>query len=122
MDIFLSSVSTLIVIFVVPILVYSLFVKFAGLKEPDKKLSFMVSVLVQKLGTTFGFVMLFVIGKEYFNDNWLPYGLVWAVMFAIVEIGQAIGPNYSKKEAAAGIISEFIYFPLAAAVISKVLT
>ena len=43
-------------------------------------------------------------------------------MFAIVEIGQAIGPNYSKKEAVAGIISEFIYFPVSALIIARILT
>ena len=61
MDIAISLVLTLITIFVVPILIYSLFVKYAGLNEPEKKLSFMVSVLVQKIGTAFGFVILFAI-------------------------------------------------------------
>jgi hypothetical protein len=35
-------------------------------------------------------------------------------MFVIGEVGQAIGPNYSWKEAVAGAISETVYFPLAA--------
>lgn len=104
-----------------PVLIYSLFVKLVGLKEPDKKLSFMISVLVQKVGTTFGFIVIFAIGKEHFIDSWLVYGLTWAVMFAVVEIGQSIGSDYSKKEAVAGIISEFIYFPLSALVIAKLL-
>jgi hypothetical protein len=55
-------------------------------------------------------------------NNWVMYGLVWAAMFAVVELGQAIGPDYSKKkEAVAGIISEFIYFPVAAAAIAKLI-
>jgi hypothetical protein len=37
-------------------------------------------------------------------------------MFIIGEIGQAISPNYSWKEALAGIISETIYLPLSALV------
>lgn len=119
MDILLGFTSTLIIIFFVPIIVYSLFVKFAGLREPDKKLSFMVSVLLQKLGTSFGFVLLFLIGKETFVDVWLIYGLIWATMFTIVEIGQSVGPDYSRKEAIAGIISEFIYFPTAALILAK---
>lgn len=118
MDIFLGTILTLLIIFVVPIVIYGLFVKFAGLKEPEKKLSFLLGVLVQKLGTALGFTALFVIGKEYFADNWFLYSLVWAGMFSIVEIGQAMGPNYSKKEALAGIISEFMYFPSAAFVLS----
>jgi hypothetical protein len=42
-------------------------------------------------------------------------------MHAIVEIGQAIGPDYSNKEAVAGIISEIIYFPVSAFVIAQLL-
>lgn len=103
----------------VPIPVYGLFVKFAGLKEPDKAASFLISVLVQKVGTAFGFVALFAYAKEYFIDNWLMYALIWVAMFSVVEIGQALGPAYSKKEAVAGIISEIIYFPLAALVLAN---
>jgi Na+/H+ antiporter NhaD/arsenite permease-like protein len=121
MDTVLSFVLTLVIIFVVPVLIYSIFVKFAGLKEPDKKLSFMISVLVQKMGTVLGFVLIYSLGRDSFDGSWLTYGLVWATMFAIVEIGQAIGPDYSKKEAVAGIISEFIYFPISAFVISQLL-
>lgn len=122
MDIAFSFVAALLTLFIVPVLIYSLFVKFAGLKEPYRKLGFMVSVLVQKVGTTLGFIAIFVIGKEHFMDSWLVYGLIWSAMFAIVEIGQAIGPDYSKEEAAAGIISEFIYFPLAAFFVYSLLT
>jgi len=35
-------------------------------------------------------------------------------MFVIGEVGQAIGPNYTWKEAIAGIISETVYLPLSA--------
>lgn len=122
MDILLSFASTFLIIFVVPILVYGLFAKYGGIKEPERMLSFMVSVVVQKIGTTLGFVALFVVGREYFADNWLLYGFIWAAMFAIVEIGQAIGPNYSKKEALAGIIAEVIYFPLAAMAVASLLS
>jgi hypothetical protein len=34
-------------------------------------------------------------------------------MFALGELGQAITPDYSWQEAAAGLISETIYFPVA---------
>ena len=122
MDILFSYLLTLLVIFVVPVLVYGFFVKFTALEEPEKKLDFMVSVLVQKLGTTFGFVILFFLARSYFSERWLVYGLIWAVMYGIVEIGQMIGSDYSKKEAAAGIISEFIYFPIAALIVAKLLT
>jgi hypothetical protein len=40
-------------------------------------------------------------------------------MFAIGEVGQAIGPSYSWKEALAGLISETAYFPLGAWIVSR---
>ncbi len=35
-------------------------------------------------------------------------------MFVLDEVGQAIGPKYSAKEAVAGVVSETIYLPLSA--------
>lgn len=121
MDLILSFLATLLIIFIVPIAIYGLFSRLFGLKEPEKKLSFFVSVLIQKIGTSIGFVWLFYLAKDFFGENWLLYAIVWAIMFAIVEVGQAIAPGSSKKEAVAGIISEVVYFPLAALAIAKLL-
>ena len=114
MSIVFSFVSTVLIIFIVPIVVYALFSKYVGIPEPEKKRSFFVAVLIQKIGTAVGFVALYSLAKDSWVDGWLLYGAVWAVMFSVVEIGQSIAPGYSKKEAAAGIVSECIYFPLAA--------
>lgn len=122
MDIFLSFIIVLLIIFVVPALVYGIFTALFGLKEPDKKLRFFVGVLLQKTGTSLGFVGLFYLGREYFVDNWLLYGLLWFVMFALTEAGQIFMPNYSKKEAVAGVLSEAIYFPLSAYIVSHLLS
>jgi hypothetical protein len=122
MDVFFATTLTLVIIFIIPVVVYGLFSKFIGLKEPEKKPSFFLSVLVQKIGTSVGFVLLFYLGREYFKTQWLTYGLIWFAMFAVVEIGQAILPAYSKEEAAAGIISELIYFPLAALAITQLIS
>lgn len=121
MNILLSLVLTLLIIFIVPIVIYGLFAAFFGLKEPDKKPIFFLSVLIQKIGTAIGFVGLFVLAHDNFADAWLTYAAIWFTMFAVVEIGQALMPNYSKKEAVAGIISEAIYFPLTAFAISRLL-
>ena len=121
MDILLGCIITLIIIFVVPILVYGLFTSFFGLKEPEKKLKFFVGVILQKVGTTIGFVVLFYLGREYFLDGWLLYGLIWFAMFALTEVGQTFMPNYSKKETVAGIVSEAIYFPLSAFILSHLI-
>ena|SRR3990167_2849918 len=121
MEILLSFLATLLIIFIIPILVYGLFSTFSGLKEPEKKLSFFLGVLIQKTGTSLGFVAVYSLGKGYYESNWLIYSLVWVIMFAITEIGQTFMSNYSKKEALAGIISEIIYFPLAGLAIVNLL-
>ncbi len=121
MGIALSLLSTLTIIFIIPIIIYGLFSTLFGLKEPEKKLSFFTGILIQKIGTSFGFVIMFVLGKGYFESNWLIYSLVWVIMFAITEIGQTFIPNSSKKEAVAGIVSEAMYFPLAGLVMVNLL-
>lgn len=121
MNLILSFLVTLAIIFSVPIAVYGMFSYVFGLKEPEKKLGFLVGVLIQKVGTSLGFVWLFYLGINYFAANWLLYAAVWIIMFAIVEIGQVLVSDSSKNEAIAGIISESVYFPLAAAAISRLL-
>lgn len=122
MNLVLGFFITLVIIFVVPVLVYGLFSAFFKLKEPEKKLSFMLGVLMQKVGTSLGFVSLFILGKQYFADRWMLYSAIWFVMFALTEIGQVVMSDYSKKEAIAGIISEAIYFPLAGVIIARLVT
>lgn len=121
MELLFSYFVTLIIIFVVPIVVYGIFVKFFGIKEPAKKAKFFLGVLIEKIGTSIGFVTLFYLGKDLFINNWLAYGMVWLAMFALTEIGQIYMTGSSKKEAIAGVISEAIYFPLAAYTISLLL-
>ena len=121
MNILLSFFAVLVVIFVIPIPVYAIFSAYFGVKEPEKKLNFLIGVLFQKIGTALGFVGLFYIGKEVFFDAWLAYSFLWFAMYALTEIGQTYMPNYSAKEAIAGIISEAIYFPLAGIIIVSIL-
>lgn len=114
MNIVLASVLVFLIFLLIPIGAYGLFTKLYGLKEPDRKMSFFAGVIVQKLGTTVGFIAFAAMFGGKLDENWIRYGLIWFAMFAITEIGQANMSNYSRKEAAAGIISEAIYFPLAA--------
>ena len=122
MDIFISFVATLFIIFIVPIIVYGVFSKHFGVKEPEKKFNFFAGVLLEKIGTAAGFVGLFFLGRQAFAENWFWYGFLWFGMFAITEIGQIYRINSPKKEALAGIISEAIYFPLVAYIIVSILT
>ena len=112
----LSVVLTLAIIYNVPFLVYGIFSAVAGLKPPEgaSPVQFLVSVFVSKVGTAIGFVLIFYFARDSLSGQWLLYAFIWWLMFVIGEIGQAIGPNYSWKEAIAGGISETIYFPLSA--------
>ena len=116
MEILLSILLVLIIIYIVPFLVYALFSAFAGSKPPKgaSPTRFLTSVLVSKIGVSLAFVLIFYFAKSSFGDNWFLYAFLWWVMTVVGEVGQAIGPNYSFKEAVAGIVSETIYFPTAA--------
>jgi hypothetical protein len=112
----LSIILTLAIIYVVPFLVYAIFSATTGLKPPEdvSPLRFLVSVFVTKAGTAIGFVLIFYFTRDSLSGQWLLYAFIWWLMFIIGEVGQAIGPNYSWTAAVAGIISETIYWPLAA--------
>lgn len=117
----LTTLLVLVVSFVVPLGVYGLFTVIAGLKEPTASRRFLVSVMVQKVGTAITFVALFSLARDYFGEHWLQYGGLWLLMFAITEVGQVIGPGYSGKETIAGVISEAIYFPASAWIVARLL-
>jgi hypothetical protein len=119
----LSFISVLVIIYMVPFLVYGVFTKITDLKPPEgiSPTQFLISVFVSKIGTAIAFVAIFYLTSTALGQQWLLYAFIWWLMFVIGEIGQAIGPNYTWKEAAAGIISETIYFPLAAFIIKAIL-
>jgi hypothetical protein len=106
----------LAIIYIVPFVVYGLGSVLAGLKPPEgvSPARFLISVFVSKLGTAITFVLIFYFAREALRGRWVLYAGLWWLMFIIGEIGQAIGPHYSWKEALAGIISETVYWPLSA--------
>lgn len=112
----LSIVLVLTIIYIVPILIYGLASVVAGLKTPEgaSPAQFLISVLVSKIGTAIAFVLIFYFARSSLSGQWLLYAFIWWLMFVIGEFGQAIGPNYTWKEAIAGILSETIYLPLSA--------
>jgi len=110
----------LVIIYVVPFLVYSVFHAAGGLKVPEGVPAWrlLLSFFVSKVGTSIAFVLIFYFARGSLSGQWLLYAFIWWLMFVIGEVGQAIGPNYSWKEAIAGMIAETIYFPAAAFVTS----
>jgi hypothetical protein len=119
----LSIIATLVIIYIVPFILYAAGTVVWDLEPPDDvpAWQFLLSILVSKTGTAIAFVVIYHFAKEGLGRKWLLYAFIWWVSFAIGELGQAIGPNYTWKEAMIGIISEAIYFPLAAAVIDRLM-
>lgn len=120
----LSMILVLAIIYIVPIVVYGLASAVAGLKTPEgaSPAQFLISVLVSKIGTAIAFVLIFYFARNSLSGQWLLYAFIWWLMFVLGEIGQAIGPNYSWKEAIAGMISETLYLPLSAYVAHWLIT
>ena len=118
-NIILSIILVLAIIYIIPFIIYGILSSVAGLKKPeDSPLMFLLSVLVSKIGTAIAFVLIFYFALNAFGGNWLLYAFIWWLMYVIGEVGQAIGPNYSWKEAIVGIISETAYFPLSAYIVN----
>jgi hypothetical protein len=109
--------------YVVPLPVYALMSALGLVELPNEgtPAQFMISVLIIKIGVAIGFVSLLRFAINVFADRWLLYGVIWWLMFAIVEIGQAIGPNYSMADALGGVVAEAVYFPLSSWVTVRLL-
>lgn len=110
----------LLVIYVVPIAIYGLSSVFIGAKMPEggSPISFLISVLISKLGTAIAFVLVFYIARNSLDGHWLLYAFIWWIMFVLGEVSQIIGSNYTWKEALSGIISESIYLPISALIVN----
>ena len=118
-ELVLGTALVWVVIFVVPIVVYGAFASVTGLQPPgDSAVRFLISTAVSKLGTAIAFVGIFYLGREVLGGQWPLYAGLWWLMFVIGEAGQAIAPGYSWQEAAAGAISETIYFPVSGRIVA----
>ena len=115
-NVILGVFFVLAIIYIVPFLIYGLASVMAGLKSPEgaSPARFLVSVLISKIGTAITFVLIFFFARNSLSGQWMLYAFLWWLMFVMGEIGQTIGPNYTWKEAVAGILSETIYLPLSA--------
>ncbi|MCL4466802.1 MAG: hypothetical protein M1389_12395 [Chloroflexi bacterium] len=113
-NLLLAATLVLAIIYIVPFLVYGLGSAIAGLRPPEGASPgrFLASVLISKVGVAVAFVLIFYLARNSISGQWLPYAAAWWIMLVLGEVGQAIGPNYSWKDAIAGIISETIYVPL----------
>jgi hypothetical protein len=115
---------TLVIMYVIPLPIYGAVSALTGLQPPTEgsPALFMLSALVIKVGVAVAFVLLFYLALDSWAKRWTTYALIWWLMFAVVEVGQAITPDYSWLAAIAGIVAEAIYFPLAAFVVARCLS
>jgi hypothetical protein len=109
--------------FLVPLPIYGALAGLTGLELPTSgsPAQFMISVLIIKLGVSVAFVLLYYLAHDSWRTRWIEYALVWWVMFSMIEMGQAITPDYSWLAAVGGIVSEAIYFPLSALLVARLL-
>lgn len=119
----LSIIATLAIIYIVPFVLYAIATVVWALEPPDDAApwQFLIGILVSKTGTAIAFVLIYHFAKAGLERKWLLYAFIWWFSFAIGELGQAIGPQYTLKEAVIGIISESLYFPLAAIVTDRLI-
>ena len=75
---------------------------------------FLLGVLVTKLGTAVAFVSIFAASRTIWGPRWLLYGMLWFVMFAFTELGEAVSGRTTNTEAVLGVVSEAIYAPVSA--------
>ncbi|MFO7587446.1 MAG: hypothetical protein R6X22_05170 [Gemmatimonadota bacterium] len=116
MRIALALLATLLIMYVVTFVIYGVVAAVTGLEPPQdgSPARFLLGVLITKLGLALGFVLLFALAREVWQARWPVYALIWWVLFAVSEIGQAVAPGYSWLEAAGGIMAEAVYCPLSA--------
>jgi hypothetical protein len=106
----------LVVIYVVPFVVYGGLSGVLGLRLPAvaSPASFLLGVLVTKLGTAVAFVLIFALSAATWGPRWGLYALLWLVMFACSEAGELLSGRTTRVEAILGLASEIVYTPLAA--------
>ena len=117
-------VAVFAILFVVPFIVYSIFALIAGTEPPEDAAPalFFASVVIEKVGHAFAFVLIFYLGRSVFSTRWLQYALIWWIMFALGELALALRqPTYTADMALGGVIAEAIYLPLSAWVTQKML-
>ena len=121
---FAGIVTTLLTIYLIPIIVYGAFAKFWGVQPPAavSPARFLTSILVAKIGTAIAMTLLYSYARAAFAPAWWLYALLWWGMFVFGEIGQWLEGKYTAKEAVAGIISETIYIPLAVFILTLLMS
>lgn len=78
-----------------------------------KPLRFLLGVLITKLGTAVTFVLILHLSEPSLGLGWLTYAILWFLMFAASELGDAVSGRSTWPEALLGVASEAVYAPAA---------
>ncbi|MBN1994472.1 MAG: hypothetical protein JW953_17370 [Anaerolineae bacterium] len=118
-----SVLLTVFINYLVPFLAYALLlaVGFLPPVENDSPGLFLLSLLILNTGIALSFVLIFYVARQSFAGRWLLYGLLWWLMFTFIELGQAIGPDYTWPQAVVGLVAALVYFPLSAFGVNKLI-
>jgi hypothetical protein len=110
--------------FVVPLMVYGAASRWTKVDHPTRLplRQFMATVALEKAGVAVAFVGVMILAGEPLRNAWAAYAALWFVMFAVTEVTEVFRRNQGFAEAAAGVASELLYFPLASLVAAAILS
>lgn len=116
MDVILASMAVLAIIYTVPFAFYAASSALGVLDVPAESSpqAFLLGILITKTGTAVAFVTLARLVSDAWSGGWLAYGLIWFMMFAASEMGDAISRRATWPEALVGVASEAVYAPASA--------
>ena len=122
MTLVLAWLAVFAALFLIPIAVYGAASALTGIQPPggDPR-AFFTGVAVSKAGTALAFVGLWLMARDAPGFSPALYVGLWWAMFVLGEAGQALGPDYGRTEAIAGVISESLYLPLSGWVLTRLL-
>lgn len=123
MKVALTVLLVLLIMHIGAFIGYGAFSVISDLEPPEgaSPATMFLSVLLQKTGHAFAFVLIFYVARDSLRARWFAYAALWWLMFALDEIGMAIGPWQTWPEALAGILSETLYFPASGFVTARFL-
>lgn len=115
MSVVLAICAVLAIIYVIPFVVYATAsaLHLVDIPAEASPRQFLLGVLVTKAGTAAAFVLLAQMSGAV-AAAWPAYALIWFVMFAASEVGEAISGRSTWPEAGLGMLAEAVYAPAAA--------
>ncbi|MBD3194482.1 MAG: hypothetical protein GF317_05455 [Candidatus Lokiarchaeota archaeon] len=81
----------------------------------------MIKIAITKFATSILFIVSFYVINLFKPDFWFIYSTIWLKSSVIGVLGDILKPDYIIEEALISILSEVIYFILAAFILNLIL-